>query len=411
MSRTFARFADRADSARTRTRRRARRPGLEALEQRLALSLGSEFGVFAGPFDGYNSANASSSNGMSVAIYSHTTSTLGGRPLDVDVTAQVYDASGHAVGKPFGVAGGSPGSSDGTSVSQVTAAMDPTGRVLTAWTLTRSSGPSLVGVSLRDRNGTLLADNTITDGPHNVSEPSVAVAANGSFVVSYTDQYGDFAHNAVYARMYNAAGKSVRTVAVATDHGANQRESKVAAAPDGRFDVAYQYAAGSGPWSIRATAYTASGAVRFSTVLATAPTGALEYYPAVAVDNSGNAVVAWYEVGKGGARNVYARTLSASGVRGSTTAVTSGSGQNLMPAVAVNGKTGAFVVAYQSGFGNPEVRVAEFSRTGSLRASFSAGTQRHNASLSIDGNGNYMLTYTKDTPSPAKVYGRWGHLA
>src|SRR4051812_42218467 len=79
--------------ARSRRLRR-QRPALEALEGRQLLSLGSEFLVNSRiANDQTASANASSSNGMSVAVWDDEFSST-----DHDIRGQLFDSSGFRLG-------------------------------------------------------------------------------------------------------------------------------------------------------------------------------------------------------------------------------------------------------------------------------------------------------------------------
>src|SRR5262245_39309153 len=96
MYRIFTKTGDMAArSSEGRARRpRRQRPGLEALEGRQLLSLGNEFPVNTLTQNAqFESDNASSSNGMSVVVWTTTFSST-----DHDIKGQLYNSSGQPVG-------------------------------------------------------------------------------------------------------------------------------------------------------------------------------------------------------------------------------------------------------------------------------------------------------------------------
>ena len=115
--------------------------------------------------------------------------------------------------------------------------------------------------------------------------------------------------------------------------------------PDGRFDVAYQHDLSNTVVVVLASRYTASGGVLPGPF---ATSGGLNESPKIAMDNQGNAVIA-YQTWNGSNWDVEAHRFSNTGVVGGEINVGSTSANEISPSVALEGNAGAFVVAYDSG--------------------------------------------------------------
>ena len=384
-----------------RARRAGHRPQVEALEPRVALSLGSEFGIATSGANEFGSANASSTNGMSVAVWVQHVRTSGGRSLD-KIDAQVYSASGSRVGGVIVVNGAE------NTDSQPAVAMDRFGSFIAVYTHTFSNGDQDIYGSVFNASGRRLRNVTIASTNRPEFEPSVALAANGDYVVAYTVQYSSSDQDVV-AKMFTGSFSLIRTINVANTSTFDEHHPSVARTPDGRFAVAYQSDRNGSNPDIVLKRYSATGSLVNTHAIAN--TAAPEYYPKVAIDDRGNSVVTWYAI-VGGDRDVFARRVSSTGVMGAPITIANTTADELFPAVAVNRTGGSFVVAYTVGLTNPRLMVKEVSASNVIRATYNAGSPRHGAALSIDGNNYFFLTYTKDFSSTDQdIVGRFGHLA
>ena len=111
--------------------------------------------------------------------------------------------------------------------------------------------------------------------------------ANGNFVVSYTFDYSSSDQD-IYAQRYSNTG--LQLIMVATT-GNNETRSMRAMAPDGRFDIAYEYQYSSLDHDIYLNRYTTAGGLVGHHAISTS--GDQELTPSVAMNNFGDAVVAY----------------------------------------------------------------------------------------------------------------------
>src|SRR5262249_9661952 len=151
--------------------------------------------------------------------------------------------------------------------------------------------------------------------------------------------------------------------------------------------------------------YSASGALLGTSYIELST--AFESRPSVSMDNSGNAVVAWQRQIYGN-NDVIARRVSSSGVLGPEITIAATSYSEESPKVALKRTGGAFVVVYNGYDQTSEhVRVAEVSATNRV-TTLDAGV-RLDASVSINGAGQYLVTYTSNDGGDLNIRRRIGH--
>jgi hypothetical protein len=229
-------------------------------------------------------------------------------------------------------------------------------------------------------------------------------------VVAYTLHDPD---RDVIAHMFHNDGSFFRRINVARSF-AEEHSANVARADDGRFAIAYQIDSRHGLNSdIRLRRYNARGALLGASVI-TGTRHRLETNPAVALDNSGSAVVA-YEVRIGGDWDIHARRVSNRGRVGPVFAVQDIIGSDeLGPSIALDRTTGRFAVSYEyAEGGSTGVEVAEFQANGQRIQTIDLGTNRDFPAISIDGFGFYFVTYTsfdRDDDPEAGIFGHFGEL-
>ena len=390
-------FTSRSDRPRPRTKNR---PRLESLEGRQLMSLGSEFSATVNTTTRnaqFGSANASSSNGSSVVVWTDTFS-----PTDHDIRAQRFNSAGQKTGSEIVV---SFSSLDEGSPS---VAMDNRGNFVVTWVQTQPGGDTNVVAQRFNSAGTAVGGVVqVGAGTFKEHNPSVAMDAHGDFVVAYTrdTNYSNDNTPDVFAKLYNASNQLLNVVNVAVTASADDHAS-VAMTPDGRFDVAWEHTFSTNDHDIYMNRYSASGGLLGTSYIETST--AFESRPSVSMDDSGNAVVAWQRQIFGN-NDVIARRVSASGVLGAETTIAATSFSEESPKVALKRTGGSYVVVY-NGFDqtSEHVRVAEVSASDQV-TTFDAGV-RSDASVSINGAGQYVVTYTSNDGGDLNIRRRIGHI-
>ncbi len=182
--------------------------------------------------------------------------------------------------------------------------------------------------------------------------PSVAMDGDGDFVVAFESYGQDGAGYGVYARRFDAAGTPVAPAFLVNTTTANdQFRASVAMDATGDFVVAWQsYAqdgAGDGVYFQR---YNSGGTAQGVETQVNVTTTQFQNSPAVAMDSDGDFVIAWQSyTTDGSGYGIYARRIDAAGVPLATEfrANQNTAGQQQRPTVAID-PNGAFVVAWES---------------------------------------------------------------
>jgi hypothetical protein len=186
---------------------------------------------------------------------------------------------------------------------------------------------------------------------HNQAFPQVASAADGRFVVVWTDVSQDGSGRGVFAQRYDASGTPQGgefRVNSYVNH--NQYTPKVASDPAGNFVVVWPSQGQDGSYyGIFAQRFNASGARQGGEFRVNAYTTGRQYGGSVAMDAAGNFVVVWESPQDGSYGGVFGRRFNAAGVpQGDEFQVNSyTSGYQYVAAVASEAN-GSFVVVWAS---------------------------------------------------------------
>ena len=286
-------------------------------------------------------------------------------------------------------------------------AMDANGDYVVAWNNQVHLGPNyLYDVEARVYNsagqaqtGEIVVAQTTGD-----TRPSVAMDANGDFVVSYqvlntsTYDYG------ISAQRFNLAGApqgSAITINDGSSPSATGSLPKVAMDSAGDFVIAFQ-GYDSNSHGVFAQRFNSSGAPQGSIFRVNTPQNDNQGAPSIAMDSAGDFVIAWLDGGTTQAAGVYAQRYNSSGVaQGSNTAISTVAGASA-PSVAME-PTGQFVVAWQftQTGSNPGVEAQRFDASGNaltgvvVLSTPESYFQNHPA-VAIDGDGDFVVAWESD---------------
>lgn len=270
-----------------------------------------------------------------------------------DVYARRYNDVGAAQGSEFLVNTFTTGVQTSPAV-----AIDAAGDFTIAWASYNEAGPSSnsdvyarrylsTGVSA---GGEFLVNSTTTGGQ---DTPKVAMDYAGDFCVTWAGGVSDYN---IYARRFNSAGVAQGSqFSVNTYTTNNQYNPVIAMDKAGEFAIAWGSANQAGAVSggdIYARRFNSAGTALGNEFLVNSYTTHDQQAPSLAMDLQGDFVVTWesaFEVNVNSYNDIYGRLYNLQGVaQGSEFLVNThtGSGQTV-PAVAMDA-TGNFVVAWQS---------------------------------------------------------------
>ena len=294
---------------------------------------GSDLGIFAQRFDA-----AGIARGPEFQVNSYTASRQG-RPsvaMDADgnfvvaweswgqdgdnagVFAQRYDAAGVAQGPEFLV------NTNTTSIQRRPAvAMDADGDFVVAWQSYSEPGPEFDIFAQRFNaagatQGPEFRVNTHI--PNSQFSPTVAMDADGDFVVAWESYFQGGSEVSIFAQRFDTAGVAQGgEFEVSTNDMYWQYSASVALDADGDFVVAWQHTSDEGPGTyvgnVFAQRYNAAGVAQGPEFLVNTYTTDNQAFPSVAMDADGNFVVAWTSEDQDGSRGgIFAQRYNAAGV-------------------------------------------------------------------------------------------------
>ncbi len=233
-------------------------------------------------------------------------------------------------------------------------AMDANGDFVVAWQGNEQAGFS-TGIYARRFNaagvsqGNDIHVNTHTTGYQ--MTPTIGMDADGDFVIAWTSQNQDGSSDGVYAQRFNAAGTPQGTEFRANTYTTNvQRSPSLAMDDSGNFVIAWESDGQDGDGSgIYAQRYNAAGTPQGSEQRINLFTTSVQYSPAVAMDADGDFVVAWHGDDGIETTGVYARSFNADGTARENDFRVNTNTLGTDPVIASDAN-GDFVVAWQSSY-------------------------------------------------------------
>ncbi|MCI0464020.1 MAG: hypothetical protein L0Z62_44365 [Gemmataceae bacterium] len=330
------------------------------------------------------------------------------------VYGQRYDTQGNPQGGEFRVNSVTTGDQENAS-----AAIAPDGSFVITWADRRSEDWDIYARSF-DQNGLPRGGEFRVNSQtqQDQSTPALAMDPAGNFVVAWArkDQDGD--GWGVFARRFNpgnAPQGSEFQVNTFTDH--DQFDPAVAMDPGGNFVVAWASKDQDGDgWGVFARRFNPSAVAQGSEFQVNTTTKDDQFDPALAIDPSGNFVVAWTSDNQDGNNDgVYARRYDSGGAAqgGEFLVNTFTDHDQQYPTVAMNAS--GFVIAWASKDQDGDGRGVYAQRYGlagaPLGSEFQANTvtqnDQTNPAVALDAVGRFVIVWDGNGPGDGQgVYGR-----
>jgi hypothetical protein len=244
--------------------------------------------------------------------------------------------------------------------------------------------------------------NATTAGDQN--HPSVAVAADGSFLVVWQSQGQDGAGWGVYGQRYDASGNAVGgEFQVNTTTAGDQENPSVATDGQGDYTVTWQSQGQDGNgWGVFAQRYNAAGALG-GEVQVNSTTAGDQQNARVAMSSNGSSVVVWQSQGQDGdGWGIFGQRYDSTGspVGSEFQVNTTSTGDQVDPSVAISA-AGAFVVTWSSqgqdgdGWG---IFAQRFFTDGStngqeFQVNVTTAGDQTSSSVSMDSRGNFLVAW------------------
>src|SRR5262249_12986430 len=151
---------------------------------------------------------------------------------DHDIKAQIFDSSGHKVGGVLSVASGR------SNQYTPTVAVNANGQFVVAWATDFTRTDKDIHATLFRANGTRVRSDFPVAWSYKAEYATKAgIDARGNFDISYTLKYGG-TDTDVKVAMFNTSGTFLRTVNVASTTRV-ETNAGITVAADGRFAVTY----------------------------------------------------------------------------------------------------------------------------------------------------------------------------
>ncbi|MBI4617117.1 MAG: DUF4347 domain-containing protein [Planctomycetes bacterium] len=283
------------------------------------------------------------------------------------------------------------------------------------WELERSTGPIEARLpidsgaldryegllALTSQGGEFTVNNTTANGQES---PAVAVNnTNGNFVVAWWSDEGAGSYD-IRARLFDASGNPLGAdFVVNTTTPNNQNRPAIAMDRAGNFVVVYDSDEGGYAFDIRARRFDSGGNPLGPDFVVNSTVGSADVIPSVAVDGSGNFVVAWMQ-DTGLGYDIAARRFDSAGNPiGADFAVNSTNANwQLWPSVAAT-PGGGFVAAWQSNDSGVDydIRARRFDSAGNaLGTDFVVNNTTANSQVdpdvAVDRSGSFVIAWRSD---------------
>ena len=237
------------------------------------------------------------------------------------------------------------------------------------------------------------------------TQPAVAMAPSGEFVVVWSSNGQDGNSTGVYGQRFDAAGNKVGgEFHVSVTTAGKQEQPAIAMAADGSFVVAWSSDNGATTKDIFLRRYDAAGVAIGGEVPANTVLSEDQIQPSVGVDAAGDFVITWktLDAVSGAGKGVSAQRFDSAGVAlgGEFLVNTFVTGDQDKPIVAV-APDGRFVIAWSSNGQDGSGRGIYAQRYtalgapagGEFRVNTTTANTQDASSVAIDGAGNFVIAW------------------
>jgi hypothetical protein len=320
------------------------------------------------------------------------------------IFAQLYDTAGNPVGGEFQVH-----TQEWGDQSEPAIAMAANGDFVVVWQSMDQDGDSWGVYGQRfDASGVAQGAEfqVHTQTANEQMNADVAMDDAGNFIVVWQSMGQDGDGAGVYAQRFDAGGAAQGgEIAVTTETSLDQSEPAVAMDSNGDFVVVWQSLDQDGDsWGIFGQRFDATGAAQGSEFAVNTETAKDQTGADVAMDDVGNFVVTWQSFDQdGGGWGVFAQRYDAAGAsQGAEFQVNSTTTQEQSSAAVAMDSDGDFAVTWQGGPGNLDVYVQQYGADGTAvggetQISNFTGGDQHSPDIAMDGDGDHFVVWEGKT--------------
>jgi hypothetical protein len=313
------------------------------------------------------------------------------------IYGQRYNAAGVAQGSEFKVNTYTTGDQTVPSV-----AMDADGDFVVTWASNAQDG-NVGGIYGQRYNtagvaqGSEFRINTYTTG--NQLSPSVKTDADGDFVVVWQSNNQDGNLNGVYGQRYNAAGVAQGSeFKINTHTTGNQASPSVAVDTDGDFVVVWQSNGQDGSsYGIYGQRYNAAGVAQGAEFRSNTYTTNNQILPQAGMDSDGDFIVVWSSNDQdGNLQGIFGQRYLAGVAKDGEFQINSyATDQQTSPCVGMNA-TGNFVVAWQSNGqdgSSSGIYAQRYAGLPQFQVNIYTTANQSNPAVAMDDDGDFIVTW------------------
>ncbi|MBN3922907.1 cadherin-like domain-containing protein [Nostoc sp. NMS4] len=320
------------------------------------------------------------------------------------IYAQRYNSAGVAVGNEFKV-----NTNTNNDQTNPTVAIDATGDFVISWQSQDASGLGIYAQRYNSAGvavGSEFQVNTSTN--NNQVNPTVAMDADGDFVISWQSSGQDGSSYGVYAQRYNNAGVAIGAeFQVNTHTESSQYNPTVAIDATGDFVISWQSYYQDGSYlGIYAQRYNSAGVAQGAEFQVNTYTNGYQYNPTVAMDSTGDFVISWQSYGQDGSGNgIYAQRYNSSGVaQGAEFKVNTQTNSSQYNPTAAMDADGDFIISWTSdgqdgsadGIYAQRYNSSGVAIGGEFKVNTYTNNSQSNSTVAIDATGDFVISWTSD---------------
>ena len=309
----------------------------------------------------------------------------------------------------------------GTNNPPHVVAMDASGNYVVVWdgNGTQAGQADSAGIFFQRYNANGVAQGSETRVNTTTTDtqqwPSVAMDANGNFVIAWTSANQDGSGGGVYAQRYNASGVAQGGEFRVNSTTANDEAAPVIAMSTNGFVIAWNDSAkDGGGYGVYAQRYNASGGALGGEFRVNVTTAGDQWVDSAAMDASGNFIISWSNGDENASpyQDVYFRRYNSSGtaLTGEVRANTTTTGDQNYSGVAMNA-SGAFLITWDSSDGsNDGIYAQRYDSSGTaqgseFRVNTTTSNEQHLGRPAIDDSGNFVVVWDSYNQDAANTWG------
>ncbi len=332
---------------------------------------------------------------------------------DLNIYAQRLASDGSALGGNFLV------NDDVGEVYQQepSVAMDGSGNFVIAWYDSRNLNTDIYA-QLYSSGGAPLGANFMVNqdtGSAHQFWPVLSLLDSGGFVIAWEDERNGYED--IYAQIYTSDATVLGANFIVNDDGFSARQVKpsVSGNSAGQFVIAWQDMRNNGDPDVYAQMYDSGGnPMGVNVVVNDDGGGSTQYYPSVAMGDSGRFAVVWQD-NRNGNNDIYAQRFDSDGSDIGVNFLVNddgGSYDQNEPSIAVS-DDGGFVIAWEdSRNGDTDIYAQRFSATGTpqganAKVNDDPGTvEQYSPAVSFAASGDYVIAWGDDRADDGDIYAR-----